>query len=170
MWRGKIAYYGEFIVYPTLIAVLAAAAFWQVSPGRSMVWLAAFVAGLLLWTLVEYVLHRYVLHHMPYIKEMHQAHHDEQEALLGTSIWISLGSFAIFLVLPAWFVIGPTATAGLTAGMMLGYVCFEGVHHILHHWRITPGTYAYRLKRRHLLHRHFTGKPVLRMSRRASPA
>ena len=68
---------------------------------------------------------------------------------------MSLGSFAIFLVLPAWFVIGPTATAGLTAGMMLGYVCFEGVHHILHHWRITPGTYAYRLKRRHLLHHHF---------------
>ena len=155
MWPGKIAYYGEFIVYPALIAGLATVALWRTPPERSIVWLAAFMAGVWLWTLVEYILHRYVLHHMPYIKEMHQAHHDEQDALLGTSIWISLGSFAVFLVLPAWFAIGPTATAGLAAGMMLGYLCFEGVHHILHHWHIKPGTYAYRLKRRHMLHHHF---------------
>ncbi len=154
MWPEKITYYGEFIVYPLLIAGLATAALWQAPPERSIAWLAAFVAGLGLWTLVEYILHRYVLHHMPYIKEMHQAHHDEQGALLRSAILRSLGSFAVFLVLPAWFVIGPIATAGLTAGMMLGYVCFEGVHHILHHWRILPGSYFYTVKHRHALH-HF---------------
>lgn len=155
MWAGKIIYYGEFIFYAAVIAGLAAVALWQASPDRSVMWLAAFTAGIWLWTLVEYLLHRYVLHHVPHIKEMHQAHHDEQDALIGTPVWISFGSFAVFLVLPAWFFMGPTAAAGLTAGMMLGYVWFGGVHHVLHHWRIRPGTYVYGLKRRHMLHHHF---------------
>ena len=135
MWPGKIIYYGEFIFYAAVIAGLAAVALWQAPPDRSIIWLAAFTAGIWLWTLVEYLLHRYVLHHVPHIKEMHQAHHDEQDALIGTPVWISFGSFAVFLVLPAWFLMGPTAAAGLTAGMMLGYVWFGGVHHVLHHWR-----------------------------------
>jgi sterol desaturase/sphingolipid hydroxylase (fatty acid hydroxylase superfamily) len=57
--------HGEFIIYPALIAGLAAAALWQASPERYALWLAAFVSGVGLWTLVEYLLHRYVLHHMP---------------------------------------------------------------------------------------------------------
>ena len=155
MWPDKINYYGEFIIYPALIAGLTVAALWQASPERYALWLAAFVTGVGLWTLVEYLLHRYVLHHMPYIKQMHYAHHDEQDALVGTPIWISLCSFAVLLILPLWLVTDPTIAAGVTAGMMLGYFCFEGVHHVLHHWRIRPGTYAYRLKRRHMLHHHF---------------
>jgi sterol desaturase/sphingolipid hydroxylase (fatty acid hydroxylase superfamily) len=158
MSLGKVGYYGEFVVYPVVIVVLAAVVLWRASPERGAIGLAAFVAGVGLWTLVEYALHRYVLHHAPYIKEMHEAHHEEQSALVGTPMWISLGSFAVFLVLPAWLIVGPMATAGLTAGMMLGYFCFEGVHHILHHWHIEPGTYAYRLKRRHMLHHHFDDK------------
>jgi sterol desaturase/sphingolipid hydroxylase (fatty acid hydroxylase superfamily) len=155
MRLGKVSYYGEFVVYPVVIASLAAVPLWRAPSERYALWLAAFISGVGLWTLVEYALHRYVLHHVPYIKEMHEAHHDDQRALIVTPVWLSLGSFAGFLVLPMWLVANPTVTVGVTAGMMLGYFCFEGVHHVLHHLRIQPGTYAYRLKRRHMLHHHF---------------
>src|SRR5665213_2723254 len=113
------------------------------------------ITGRVSVTVWKYALHRYVLHHVPYIKEMHEAHHDDRRALIVTPVWLSLGSFAGFLVLPMWLVANPTVTVGVTAGMMLGYFCFEGVHHVLHHLRIQPGTYAYRLKRRRMLHHHF---------------
>ena len=155
MWLNKINYYGEFILYPVLIASLAAVTLWRSPPERLPIWLVAFISGVWLWTLVEYILHRYVLHHVPYIRQIHQAHHDEQEALVGTPVWIRLGSFAVFLILPLRVVADPTIAAGVTAGMMLGYFCFETMHHVLHHWRIEPGSYAYQLKRRHMLHHYF---------------
>ena len=135
MWLGKIGYYGEFVVYPILIAAFAAVALWRASPERSGVWVAAFISGVGLWTLVEYALHRYVLHHVPYIKEMHDAHHNEQNThhnaqkdLVGTPMWLSLGLFVVFAFLPLRLVADPTVAAGLTGGLMLGYFCFEGVH------------------------------------------
>jgi sterol desaturase/sphingolipid hydroxylase (fatty acid hydroxylase superfamily) len=32
------------------------------------------------------------------------------------------------------------------------------VHHVLHHWRIRPGSHLYRWKRRHALH-HYARRP-----------
>jgi sterol desaturase/sphingolipid hydroxylase (fatty acid hydroxylase superfamily) len=152
---SKLGYYGEFFFYPVAVVVSMAAITWRGSVDRWTVVLGALAAGALLWTLVEYLLHRYILHHLPYIKEMHEAHHNEQDALIGTPIWVSLASFAGLLVIPLWFTAGPIITAATTAGMMLGYFWFESVHHVLHHWTIKPDTYAFRLKRRHMLHHHF---------------
>jgi sterol desaturase/sphingolipid hydroxylase (fatty acid hydroxylase superfamily) len=157
MRLGKVGYYAEFVVYPVLTAGLAATALWQ-APQRGAIWLSTFIAGVGLWTLVEYVLHRYVLHHVPYIKEMHEAHHGDQQALIGTPVWLSLAIFAGAVFLPLWFVTDPVVTAGLTGGLMLGYFCYGGAHHIIHHWHVEPGTFGYRLKRRHLLHHHFDDK------------
>ncbi len=79
MRLSKVGYYGEFVVYPVLTVGLTAAALWT-APESAGTWLVAFVGGIALWTLIEYVLHRYVLHHVPYIKEMHDAHHGDQTA------------------------------------------------------------------------------------------
>lgn len=158
MMMQKVEYYGEFFVYPVLIAVLSAMALWQAEFGGFAVWLAAFAAGLGIWTLVEYILHRYILHHAPYIKEQHEAHHAEQTALIPTPIWISLGLFAVFVYLPLWLFADGAVAAGITGGLMLGYLAFEGVHHVLHHWKIAPGSHLYVLKRRHMLHHCFDDK------------
>ncbi len=154
MRLGKGGYDSEFVVYPVLAAGMAVAALWN-APDQIGVWLATFVGGAVLWTLVEYVLHRFVLHHVPFIKEMHDAHHSDQTALIGTPVWMSLGIFAVFVFLPLWFLTTPVVTAGLSAGLILGYFCYGGAHHIIHHWRVEPGSFGYKLKRRHLLHHHF---------------
>ena len=108
-----------------------------------------------LWTLVEYVLHRFVLHHVPYIKEAHDAHHEDQLALIGTPIWISLSIMVVFVLMPLSLVVEQHVAIGLACGLMFGHIWYGGVHHILHHWKIEPGSYLYRLKRHHMLHHHF---------------
>ena len=155
MRLGKVGYYGDFVVYPVAITGLAAYAIWQGPPGGWSVWLGAFVTGVAAWTLVEYVLHRFVLHHVPFIKDMHDAHHDDQMALIGTPIWISLAIMVVFVLIPLSLLTEQHIAIGLACGLMLGHFWYGGVHHLLHHWNIQPGTYFYRLKRRHMLHHHF---------------
>jgi hypothetical protein len=57
MLSGKVGYYADFVVYGTL---LAASVTFTLRSGRSdqLIWIAAAVAGLAGWTLVEYLLHR----------------------------------------------------------------------------------------------------------------
>jgi sterol desaturase/sphingolipid hydroxylase (fatty acid hydroxylase superfamily) len=155
MRLGKVGYYGDFFVYPVAISGLAVYAIWTAAEGGWANWLGAFIAGAATWTLVEYLLHRFVLHHVPYIKEMHEAHHDDQLALIGTPIWISLSIMVVCVLVPLSYVTERPIAIGLACGLMLGHFWYGSVHHILHHWNIQPGSYFYRLKRRHMLHHHF---------------
>jgi sterol desaturase/sphingolipid hydroxylase (fatty acid hydroxylase superfamily) len=151
----KIGYYSEYIIYPVLAVGLVGTALWR-SPERAVTLVATFVAGVALWTLVEYILHRFVLHHVPYVKEMHDAHHHDQAALIGTPVWLSLVIFVVFVFAPLWFLTDPVITAGLSAGMVIGYFLYGAAHHIIHHWDIKPRGLGYRLKHRHSLHHHFS--------------
>src|SRR3972149_410669 len=103
MRLGKVGYYGDFVVYPVAIGGLAVYALWNAAEGSWATWLGAFVSGAAAGALVEYFLHRYVLHHVPYIKDMHEAHHSDQLALIGTPIWISLAIMVVFVLLPLSF-------------------------------------------------------------------
>jgi sterol desaturase/sphingolipid hydroxylase (fatty acid hydroxylase superfamily) len=155
MRLSRVGYYSEFIIYPVLAVGLLATAAWRY-PERAPLLVATLVGGLALWTLVEYVLHRFVLHHVPYIKEMHDAHHDDQEALIGTPVWLSLLIFLVFVFAPLWLLTDPVITAGLSAGMVVGYFFYGGVHHLIHHTTGGPGSFGYKLKRRHALHHHYS--------------
>ena len=119
---GKIVYYADFYVYPLVIAALAAFAISQGPKGGWMVWLTAFVSGIGLWTLVEYLLHRYVLHHVPYLKEAHDAHHEDQLALIGTPIWISLSIMVVLVLVPLSLLVEQPIAIGLACGLMFGHM------------------------------------------------
>lgn len=154
---GSIGYYRDFLVYPLAIAGLATLVLWQASPEQAAASLAAFALGVGTWTLVEYCLHRHVLHRVPYIKDMHGSHHRDQEALIGAPTWLTLPLFLCLVYLPLQLVV-PTLAGGLTAGFMTGYVWYFTVHHIIHRNRLGHSTYADRLRRRHMLHHHFDDK------------
>jgi sterol desaturase/sphingolipid hydroxylase (fatty acid hydroxylase superfamily) len=154
MRLSKLGYYGDFVVYPVAIAGVATFALWRASPGQFATTVTTFVVGLGIWTLVEYILHRYVLHHVPYIKDMHGSHHNDQTALIGTPIWLSLALFVCLVYLPLQLAV-PTLAGGLTAGFMAGYLWYVSVHHLIHHNGLGHSAYADRLKRRHMLHHHF---------------
>lgn len=147
-------YYSDFIVYPLLIACLNVFGLIAAGADGLIGWFAVYLGCLVLWTLIEYGLHRFVFHHAPCLKTLHRQHHEEEKALLGTPIWLSLLAHLTFVFLPVLVIWGQAMATAATAGIMLGYLWYVSVHHALHHWRMEHASYLYTLKRRHALHHH----------------
>ena len=149
-------YFSDFLVYPFVIGFLSVIGLISAGADGIIRWVSIYLGGIMLWTLIEYGLHRVVFHHAPYFKALHQQHHEEERALLGTPVWLSLLAHASFVFLPVMMIWGmPTATAA-TAGIMLGYLWYVSIHHLLHHRHITHKSNLYALKRHHALHHHGT--------------
>lgn len=152
---SRYSYYGDFVIYPLMAVGLGATAL--AHPSRAIVgtWVVCFAIGLGVWTFAEYILHRFVLHRVPYIREMHEAHHDDEKALIGTPTWLSFIVIGGGVLVPLYLMLDFVTMSGLSAGIMVGYMWYVTVHHMVHHWEVRPDSYGYRLKRRHALHHIF---------------
>jgi sterol desaturase/sphingolipid hydroxylase (fatty acid hydroxylase superfamily) len=155
MRLSAASYYSDYILYPTLATTLTAASLATAPVEKWGISALSVAAGVATWTFAEYQLHRWVLHHVPYVKDMHEAHHNDQKALIGTPPWLSLALMIILVLLPAILIAGFSYGAAFAAGLLLGYSFYIIVHHGVHHWRLQPGSYLYKLKHRHALHHHF---------------
>lgn len=149
-----VGYYADFIVYPVIIVGLGVTSFMTGEPVDLLKWVGAIAAGIAVWTFAEYLIHRFVLHHLVYFRDLHGMHHNSPTALIGTPVWMSMALLLVAVVLPSWWFFGIAIGSGFSAGMVVGYLAYTSAHHILHHWKMTPGTYLYRLKHQHALH-HF---------------
>lgn len=152
MRLSAVTYYADYAIFPAVAVGLAVAAALSLPVTDLPYWGLTVLAGIALWPLAEYVLHRWVFHRVPPIKGMHEAHHKAGRALIGTPWWISLPLVAAVVLLPATLAAGFGYGAGFTAGLMVGYTSYMVVHHGVHHWSAEPGTILDRLKRRHELH------------------
>ena len=97
------------------------------------------VAGMIGWGLLEYLLHRWVLHgRVPAIKREHGRHHGQPQATISTPLFV-IPICAVLLCAALSLVISNGAAAILTFGFYVGYNYFAIVHHLLHH---RPSTLA----------------------------
>ncbi len=151
---SRRAFFADFYAYPSAAAAFIGVALW-IEPSRWAVSLFAVLAGFAIWTFVEYLLHRYVLHHVKWVKDQHDVHHEDEKALVGTPTWFSLLVFVTFVTMPAILLIPLECACGFTAGMMLGYLWYVTAHYGIHHWHIRSSGYLARLKRRHALHHRY---------------
>ena len=133
MQLSKFDFYSDYVAYPLTVAALAASALYGAGWRHSVSWGAAFLAGIGIWTLMEYFLHRIALHQIAPLVPLHAAHHSAPRARVGTPVWMSLPLLAVGIFLPAWRIAGFTTASGLTSGVMLGYLWYGFVHHLLHH-------------------------------------
>jgi sterol desaturase/sphingolipid hydroxylase (fatty acid hydroxylase superfamily) len=128
---------------------------------RGLPFAGALMAGVLLWTLIEYLLHRFVFHFTPHGKMqedlsflIHGIHHDypwdADRLVMPPAVSLSVGAL---LYLPIMFVAGPVYFGVAFAGTALGYVWYDLAHYAFHH--IKPRTALGRyLRSYHLIH-HF---------------
>jgi sterol desaturase/sphingolipid hydroxylase (fatty acid hydroxylase superfamily) len=151
MRMSKLGYFAEFLVFPVFFVVLTALAFTGSHP-RIPVWLAAVLLGVLFWIPIEYLLHRFVFHHMPIIAVMHDRHHRDPTALIGTPAWMSLFTGVVAALLPLWIVVGFGLATAVAIGLLCGYLWYVLVHYAIHHWPARRDTYLYRAKLRHTWH------------------
>lgn len=155
MQLSKFSYYSDFVVYPITVIALTAVNFRQFTWHGGGGWLAACLAGLVLWTLLEYVLHRIALHRMPVFSPMHSLHHGEPLAFIGTPSWVSVTVWLGAILLPFWWWVGFNMANGLTVGVMLGYWWYGYVHHVIHHHaRNASSAYFNELRAWHMRHHH----------------
>jgi sterol desaturase/sphingolipid hydroxylase (fatty acid hydroxylase superfamily) len=133
---SKLEYYLDFVSMPFLMALLCL--FTTINP-------LLVLAGFLLWSPLEYAIHRVVFHHAPYLKISHQEHHDKPSGKTGYS---SFHSLAIFLTLVA------VLPSSLVLGIAAAYWCYICLHHAIHHWKISVDSVLYPTKIRHHMHHH----------------
>jgi sterol desaturase/sphingolipid hydroxylase (fatty acid hydroxylase superfamily) len=146
------SYYSDFFVYPPFIVGLAAVGLGGTTPVRLLHWALLCVLGVMLWTLLEYVFHRFVFHRVPVIADMHELHHKRPGDLVGTPSYVSLGVGVFGILAPLWFVAGREVATSITGGLALGYLWYVSIHHAIHHWRVRHVVYLYRGRGHHSLH------------------
>lgn len=133
-------YYVDFIVWPLIaLAIL-------LMDGPTV----DFGLGILAWTLIEYGLHAWFLHHTPLGRRIHEAHHahpHSKEDLDFVPRTITSLSFVV-----AFFWLTGASFLDFFAGTAAGYGWFITLHHALHHWRISRWHPLYRCKMRHVAH------------------
>jgi sterol desaturase/sphingolipid hydroxylase (fatty acid hydroxylase superfamily) len=154
--HGKLAYRADFALYALAVPALAAYLSWAAP--RSY-WLSAslwVLAGLLGWTLIEYVLHRFVLHGLQPFRAWHEAHHDRPMALICAPTLFSAALIVVLVFMPAWAIGGVLCACSITLGVLAGYLAYAITHHAAHHWRAASGWLVGR-KRWHAQHHHVRG-------------
>jgi sterol desaturase/sphingolipid hydroxylase (fatty acid hydroxylase superfamily) len=153
MQMTRAGYLADFYVYPFVAAALGVLAIVP-APHHWSALAYAFVAGGATWTLLEYVLHRWVFHHAPWIRDRHEVHHRDPKALVGTPTWLSMVAIASLILLPSASMFGLAIGSSFTGGVTLGYLAYVAAHYGTHHGHFAPGSFLSRLKRRHAIHHH----------------
>jgi sterol desaturase/sphingolipid hydroxylase (fatty acid hydroxylase superfamily) len=156
MQLGRFLYFGDFVLSPLAIFGLLLATLMQHDTTALSMWAAAFVLGCIGWTLVEYAIHRWVYHAVPFFDKLHDAHHQEPKGMIGAPSFLSVAAIFVVFYLPLYFASHAFA-GGFTSGILLGYVGYMLVHHASHHWRLKPGRMLYRLRMNHMVH-HYRGE------------
>jgi sterol desaturase/sphingolipid hydroxylase (fatty acid hydroxylase superfamily) len=147
----------DFVIYPPVILF---GIIWGIYTNtHHPLWLALAMvpAGLATWTLAEYLAHRFVLHVVPGIAELHQAHHDETLELIGTPTLVSLAVLFTVAFWPMSLLMGYSLTWMWFAGLMAGFVLYTLVHYAVHHFSSGGYKFMKQLKWQHNVHHHGTG-------------
>jgi len=126
-------HYWVVMVSDVVWALVFLAVGWAQYTSPLPVAIAAVVAGFLGWGLLEYVIHRWVLHGaLFFARRNHARHHGDVHALISTPVLgIAMGALA----LRVWLgLVLPSGLASLTVfGLYAGYNYFALLHHLQHH-------------------------------------
>ena len=143
---------------PSIVMLVVAAH----RPGSVLRHVAAFAVGCLVWSLVEYLVHRFLFHRtFAATREgqvaaflTHGYHHayprDPTRLVLPPLVSVPL-AIAFFVL--AHGVLGGGAVDVAYGGFVAGYVAYDSMHYVVHHTRRKTGVIGW-LRRYHLLHHH----------------
>ncbi len=147
------------VLYLPVVGYMLYAALWQ-SRLSILAVAGLFLLGVLVWTLLEYIIHRYVFHYEPKSRLgkqfhfiVHGVHHDypndARRLVMPPSVSIPLAIlfWALFAI-----TLGPFAPA-VSAGFGFGYICYDSIHYAIHHFAMKRGVWLW-LKQYHLRHHY----------------
>lgn len=151
--HSKAAYRADVALYGAAAAVLAAFLLLVAPQGQRLENLSFVGLGLLGWTAIEYLLHRFVLHGLKPFSGWHAQHHQRPRALICTPTVLSAALIAMLVFVPALMLGNGWRAGALTLGVLVGYLVYTVTHHATHHWR-ADHRWLLERKRWHALHHH----------------
>lgn len=130
----------------------------NVGVGSYLLW---FFFGLFIWTITEYVLHRFVFHYELPGKigarihfVMHGVHHDypsdKMRLVLPPSVSIPLALLFYWLF---WAIMSPAHLYSFFPGFILGYLFYDITHYAIHHFNFKHSIWK-TIKQHHMLHHY----------------
>lgn len=148
--ESKVNYWSTYVVDLALLSYFLGfdAVRMQVS-GALMA--ALFVVGVFLWTLTEYVFHRWMYHMgLTMTREGHERHHEDPLAYIAMPWFVTPVLFLpIQLFLGYWLGIG--GFSALLAGWFGGFIAYSFMHHSLHHYKLKYAWFRH-LQSQHRIH------------------
>jgi 4-hydroxysphinganine ceramide fatty acyl 2-hydroxylase len=109
-----------------------------ISPGSFTIF---FIIGFFSWTLVEYLLHRFLFHinesHFQYM--IHGIHHEyprDKERLMMPPL---PGLVIVTFFYGLWYLFFGINTPAFMAGFVIGYMVYTFIHYMVHAWKPIPG-------------------------------
>ena len=134
-----VIYFGEIATASLLAIVLLA-----ISPFGITSTSELFIGGVVVWTFVEYVVHRFVLH--DFVPTRHGMHHANPDKPVLTIFWQIGACFAL-----VYLIVG----GAFLAGALVAYAWYLFVHHSAHHG---PNNMLPSLLKHHKTHHRFASR------------
>ncbi|WP_118950879.1 sterol desaturase family protein [Taibaiella helva] len=157
---SKVHWTVPMILYVPVVLVFAYLGLF-VAHTPVLTFLGMFAAGLLSWTLFEYVLHRWIFHYVPKAKWalrlhfiFHGVHHDYpndmKRLVMPPSVSIPL-AFGVYFALRA--LMPPVYLYPFFSAFVVGYIIYDTMHYALHHFNF-KGEFWKKIKKHHMLHHY----------------
>jgi cyclopropane-fatty-acyl-phospholipid synthase len=160
MKHSEGGYRADFVLYGIAVLILAVFLILTVHYRQWLQILALVGLGLVSWTLIEYALHRFVMHGLQPFSQWHAEHHQRPKALICTPTIMSMMLIAVLVFLPSLVFFGNLQQAwALTLGVIIGYLYYSVMHHAIHYWR-TDNAWLKQRKRWHVLHHSNIEQPA----------
>jgi sterol desaturase/sphingolipid hydroxylase (fatty acid hydroxylase superfamily) len=157
------------IIWLPVALIFLAMAVMRHIPGTSWAYIpVAFLLGVLVWTLTEYVVHRFVFHYQPSSPRMerafflfHGVHHAQPQCKTRlvmppiVSIPLALFFYGLFYLVLVVLLDAGAWLAPTFSGFIIGYLLYDLTHYATHHFPMRWGPLKY-LKRYHMQHHYKT--------------
>jgi len=147
-----------FIYGPTVIAMSIYALFFIQTP--LALFLAYFLIAIPLWTLFEYLSHRYVLHAKPksafwqkIVYSVHKGHHDYPNDKRFMLVGLNISIPALFIFYGLSYVALGSLCHSFMAGWVATYLFYDWLHFAVHNYNFNNK--LYKVYQRHHIEHHF---------------
>jgi sterol desaturase/sphingolipid hydroxylase (fatty acid hydroxylase superfamily) len=156
MRQRAVSYFADMVACPLLAGTQSIFGLTHFAKSDLVEWCLLVAVGAALWTLTEYIMHRFAYHRIPFLERYHEVHHADPRVYIGAPPMV--GTSAVFLVV----FVPLTAFSALvgnavTVGMLAGYTIYLVVHHACHFWTPAPAGYLYRVRLHHAVHHYRNG-------------
>lgn len=148
---SKRGYYADFVLIPAGMSAALVYLFmhYRVPPE---VFASSVMVGVIVWTLAEYLIHRFIFHKIEPIKRQHRQHHIRPADYIGASSFTTFIIFAALLI-GSIYTLRPVIGVGLVVGIAAGYYAYIAMHDCFHHSEtLRSGSIIWKLYQNHKWH------------------